>query len=301
MRYIVSLMIFATISLSSAETDLMAPMRYALDTVLEAAKPGSERAHLALTMLERIAMGQSDLIEDGWEVAVGLSPGRLRERVLGKAAFGDPYARAYAFEKIGECALPEALEFLTNVAPADLAPDETGHLWPASQVGLTTAHLIRAADETQRVEILRAALKTAASAWAEEELCNRGALLALADVKQMMRQRWSGKRGEDAAAFCESRMQVIVRDPDRVKALTSVFGSFISMVGTYEGRRLLSWAIDELAIIGGPQAKASLEGFRAEIERILKTDPDAPHLADLRTQTLNAVLRVNAAVKVGAK
>jgi hypothetical protein len=50
-----------------------------------------------------------------------------------------PDVRAYAFEKIGEVAGPEAIEFLEQVKREDFGPDTVSRVWPAAQVAIRIA------------------------------------------------------------------------------------------------------------------------------------------------------------------
>ena len=270
---------------ASAQTD--AGQRRVLDAVFNAAKPPAQNSRIALTLLEYIALGRTNRIEDGWERSVGRRDGELKDPVFENYAL-----RGYAFRKIGECELPEALEFLTRLRRSDVQGEQADYLWNESQVGLTLAHLLRTPDPAQKVETLKAALKTPASTWAMEELCNQGVLSALPDIQSLMRSYWSGERGKDFAAFCEDRMRVIARDPDRVKALSSVLGSFMRMTNTYEDRRLLDWAITQMEFVGSEEAERALASFQAEVDAILKSDPQALHMEELHWEAMNALMRM---------
>jgi hypothetical protein len=103
----------------------------------------------------------------------------------------------------------------------------------------------------------------AVAIWAFNQLCDRGALASLPLIQRSVRASWSGQYGEDELTFCETRIQVLRRSPDRVKAL----GSVLNVDGA-EGTRLQLWAIYQLDSMHFPQADAELDRFAGEIGRL---------------------------------
>jgi len=250
-----------------------------LDRVLTAAAT-KETSETALKLLECVAAGRADSIQDGWESQVGIAPGQLKAK-----AFADPYVRAHALWNIGETGLPEALEFLTRLTPSDFRVDASGRLWVDAQVALSDALLNRIANPQLKIEFLVHTMKTSvAAAWAGEELCNRGALSALSDVQSWMKGRRSGQPGVDDAEFCEARMRSVARDPDRAKALGLVFSSFVSLANSFQGQRLLTWAIGSLGTMKSPEADAELDRLRDELGAVLKAEPGEPNLLLFQTE-----------------
>jgi hypothetical protein len=272
------LILFVAVALCPAAEPLpFAGQLRTLDRVLTAAKV-SETSETALKLLECVGMGRTNDIQDGWEVQAGLAQNQLR-------AFSDPYVRAHALWNIGETALPEALEFLTRLTRSDFRVDASGRLWVDAQVALSNALLNRIADPQLKTEFLVHTMKTSvAASWAGEELCDRGALSALLNVQQWMKGRRSGQPGEDDSEFCEARMQTVARNPDRAKALGSVSSSFVSLANSFQGRRLLTWAIGNLGAMKSPEADAELDRFRDEIGVALKGDPADPNLLEFQGQ-----------------
>jgi hypothetical protein len=254
-----------------------------LDRIFAAATV-SETSEVALKLLECVAEGRTDSIQDGWEAQAGIAHNQLRAK-----EFSDASVRAHALWKIGETGLPGALEFLTRLAPSDFRTDASGRLWADSQVALSNALLNRIADPQLKTEFLVHTMKTSvAASWAGEELCDRGALQALPDVRQWMKSRRDGQRDEDDIEFCEARMRTVARDPDHARALGSVFSSFMSLANSFQGRRLLTWAIGNLGAMKSSEADAELDRFRDEIGVVLKGDPGDPNLLQFQTQ-INAV------------
>jgi hypothetical protein len=278
------LMLFATPAVALATTPLpFAGELGLLDRVLTAAGL-SETRETALKLLECVAEGHTDNIQDGWEAQVGLAQKQLRAK-----EFSDPYVRAHALWNIGETGLPEALEFLAGLTPTDFRVDASGGLWADSRVALSNALLRQIAEPQMQIDFLVHTMKTSIAApWAADELCNRGISAALPDVRKFMRTFRSGQAGDDDVKFCESRMQVVARNPDRAKALGSVFSSFVSLANSFQGQRLLAWAIENLGSMKSPEADAELDRFRDEIGSVLQGDPGAANLLALRTQ-INSV------------
>lgn len=216
----------------------------------------------ALSVLEEIAKGQNQKINADWEEQLGLTSGDLHH-----PAYNDVGVRVCALHSLGRTGLPEAVNFLRNFSPADVADDKSERLWPARQIALREALLSGIADAKSRAQFLENVLKERHDAisngallfWAAEQLCDQGASEALPQVRESIKWLWSGQRGEDEIAFCETRMQVVSRYPDRARALGSVFGSITSLENTAEGRRLIQWAMLQFIPLHSPSADAELE------------------------------------------
>lgn len=236
-----------------------------LDRILTAA-PASGTSDATLKLLEYVASGHTDEIQDGLEAKVGLVQNQLRAK-----EFGDPYVRAHALWNIGQMGLPAALEFLTGLTRNDFRVDPSGRLWVDAQVALANALLLRIPGTQSQIEFLVHTMGTSvAASWAVEELCNRGALSALPDVRQLMRGRRNGPRDEDDIEFCEARMRTVARDPDRAKALGTAFRSFVSSANSFRERRLLTWAIGQLDVMKSPEADAELDRVLNQVGAALK-------------------------------
>lgn len=245
-----------------------------------AAASASETSDTALKLLEYVARGHTGEIQDGLEGKVGLAQSQLRTKW-----FSDPTVRAYALLKIGQTGLPAALEFLTGLTRDDFRVDSSGRLWADAQVALANAVLLGIQDAQSQTEFLVHTMKTSlAASWAGEQLCDRGALSALPDVRQWLRSRRNGPRDEDDIEFCEARMRTVARDPDRAKALGTAFSSFVSSANSFRERRLLSWAIGELAAMKSPEADAELDRVRDEIGVALKGDRSDSNLLGIQAE-----------------
>ena len=78
----------------------------------------------------------------------------------------------------------------------------------------------------------------------------------------------SGQRGEDEIQFCEIRIQVLHRNPNRVKALASVLS-----LSNVEDTRLQLWAVYELDAMRSPEADAELDRFALAVKALPETSP----------------------------
>jgi hypothetical protein len=200
------------------------------------------------------------------ESRVGLEPGKLRG-----PEFKDESVRSHALRKIGQLDLPEALTYLQNLKRGDVGPDTSGQMWSSAQIALREAELIRIPDEPARVRFLEDTTgeKTAAASWAVEELCNRGSRQSLPSIRESILRRDPTSRGADEITFCEARMDIIARDPDRAKAL----GSFLSVSSGVTDHHLLGWTINQLRALGSPEAEAQVQRYADEIESLPDDSP----------------------------
>jgi hypothetical protein len=83
-------------------------------------------------------------------------------------------------------------------------------------------------------------------------------------IRESIQKRNPTHDGEKQIAFCESRMAIISRNPDRIKAL----GSFLTTSTGVTDSELLGWALNQLRNIGSPQAEAEAQRFADEIENL---------------------------------
>jgi len=93
----------------------------------------------------------------------------------------------------------------------------------------------------------------------------------------------------DEPVICEDRMQVHTRDPDRARAVGSVFGSIASLESTPEGKRLIQWASLQLIQLHSPSAGAELERIAGDLAVQTKNFPEDSELAQTKT-FIDAVL-----------
>jgi hypothetical protein len=158
------------------------------------------------------------------------------------------------------------MDFLTRLQPSD-----TWQVGPVAQEALADARLARITDPQLRIEFLEgiATDRAPATHWAVEQLCNSGALASRGIVQQSIRRSWPDKYGEDQIRFCEARMQVVSRYPDRAKAL----GSVLSVENIVDDDRLIRWAIYQLAEVDSPDATAVLDRFAGEIGKLPNSSP----------------------------
>jgi hypothetical protein len=125
-----------------------------LDHIFALTGTPSQTGATALELLELVALGRTNAIRAGAETQVGLAPGELQY-----ATYAEASVRVHALQKIGECRLPEALEFLQNLKRSDLGEDTTQMIWPNSRVALTNALLNRIENPEARTEFLVNTLK----------------------------------------------------------------------------------------------------------------------------------------------
>jgi hypothetical protein len=250
-----------------------------LDRVRDAAQTAGPMQSIALEILERVAGGRMESASPDLEVQVGLKPGQLRG-----PEFKDSSLRAYALRRIGELDLPEALTYLQNLKQNDIGFDSSHLIWPAAQIALRDALLRRISDPQSKIELLErtvtephdAISNSAVTTWAIDQLCDRGSLSSLAIIQQSIRNRRNGQRGEDDLRFCEERMAVVGRSPNRAKAL----GSVLRVNGTSDDARLIAWAIYQLHSVDSREADAELERYAKEIDGL----PDSPVKRELASR-----------------
>jgi hypothetical protein len=159
-----------------------------------------------------------------------------------------------------------------------------------AQVALREALMNQITDPASKVEFLTSVLTERHDAilngslvhWAVDELCNRGALTALPQVRQVIGRLRSGQPGEDEVAFCEARMQVVARDPDRARALGSIFGSIVSLENTLEGKRLIQWALLQFIALRSQGADAELKRIASDLTVQLRNFPRDVELSETK-------------------
>jgi hypothetical protein len=240
-----------------------------LDRIFALTGTHSQTGEIALELLELVALGRTSTIQPGTETQVGLGPGDLQQVMFAEAS-----VRVYALQKIGECILPEALEFLKNLKRSDLGEDTTQMVWPNARVALTNALLNRIQDPRSRIEFLMRTLgegdgRGLVAHWVSDQLCDQGTAAALPLIKQSFRNSWSGRYGEDEIAFCESRMRVVSRNSDRAKAL----GSVLAIDSDATDDRLIRWAVYQLDLMRSPSADAELDRFAKELGKLRSGTP----------------------------
>lgn len=224
-----------------------------VDRVAAVANAEGPARAVGLQILELIAEGRMAGANPGLEASVGLKPGQLRG-----PEFRDESVRSHALLKIGELDVPEALAYLQNLKAEDIAPDTSGLMRSSLHIALHQAQLNRIPDESSKIRFLEntTSEKSDAAWWAVEQLCNRGSRESLAFIRESIWRRNPTPTGTAQIAFCEARIDVISRDPDRVKALASV----LSVTNGVTDPELLGWAIScaPLALRGRRQRYSGL-------------------------------------------
>jgi hypothetical protein len=245
-----------------------------LDRLLAVTNSESAARYIALDLLERVAGGTMDAVNAEFETQVGLeiTPGRMHE-----PAFKELDVRIYAMRRIGDVALPEALEYLQNLKKDDFMAERSSQIWETAQIALHQAHVNRIPDELGKTEFLENTLSehTPAISWAVEELCNRGSYRSLALIRESIRKRNPTRDGEQQIEFCRARMDILARNFDRTRAL----GSFLSVSEGSNDRDLRAWAINQLYLTKDPKADAELERYLNEIGKLPKDSPQRAALS----------------------
>ena len=228
----------------------------------------------AFAVLKLMAEGRTRDASPDAEVKVGLEPGAKLRGPEFAGSHVVPCPRA--LRVIGRLGSPDALAYLQHLKKTDIEPDPSGQVWSSGtdRTALREAQLNRIPEGRARVRFLEDTTidtRSAAARWAVEELCDRGSRESLPFIIQHLTRVYSLAREVDGALkFCEARIDLISRDPDRIKAL----GSFLSVhsVGDPE---LFGWAINTLRDMKSARAEAEVERFADEIEDL----PDAARLS----------------------
>lgn len=156
-----------------------------------------------------------------------------------------------------------------NLKRSDLGEDTTQMIWANSRVALTNALMNGVRDPEARTEFLVNTLREPGDGrdlvahWVSDQLCDQGTSTALPLIRRGFKNSWSGPYGDDAIAFCEIRMQVVSRDPDRVKALGSVL-----TLDNPGPDRLIRWAVAKLESMHSSRADAELDRFADQLGKL---------------------------------
>jgi len=250
-----------------------------LDRVASVATSRPQARAIALDVLERIALDRAGEINPETQQQVGLSPNQLQDK-----GFRATEVRICAVRKIGETALPEAVDFLKTLDQADLGTnEETVMLLRVMGHGaIRIATLRQIQDPQAQIQYLeRTADEMAGSglgAWAANELCDRASLNSIAVIEKAFRKAWSGQYGEDQTTFCKARIFTLYGKPDRAKAL----GAVLNVETSTQNDQLATWAIQQLALMHSPAADAELARFAKEIDALPRTSPSKERPLPLR-------------------
>ena len=141
----------------------------------------------------------------------------------------------------------------------------------------------RIGDEPAKIRFLEDATgeRSSAASWAVEELCNRGSYQSLPFIRKHIRQAYSLKQDlEHENRFCEDRMNVLSRNPDRIRAL----GSVLRVDSAFTDPELIGWVINELHGMKSARANAELERYLNEIDSLPENSSLKHGLASKRLQ-----------------
>jgi hypothetical protein len=223
---------------------------------------------VALEFLERVAEGKLPDIDSKLAAQVGLKEDELQKLLA--ANLRHPTVRVHTLFVLGRTGLQEAVDFLSNLREENLGVGTSHRVWPAVQIALQQARLALILDPQQKIEFLEGILselyRGPASgevvSWAEDELCNQGSLISLPNIRASI-LRHQSIHAEGEIRFCEARLRVLSRGPDRLASL-----GYVLNVGNSEDARVTRWAIDELASMHSSKADEMLDRYATEIERL---------------------------------
>lgn len=257
--------------------------RLLLDRISTMTSTPSEASTAAFELLKLVALGRTQEISAELEARAGLAAGEIQQK-----EFSDSSIRAYAFRKIGETSWSEAENFLANLKLNDIGLDPSQQIWPSAQIALNYARLKKIQDTQSQIEFLKGTLtephdaisNSAVTTWAVTQLCDRGAHTAFPEIQMSIRSRMERQDGDDEIRFCEARIQVVFRHPDRAKAL----GSVLRVADVTEDDRLVGWAISQLADMRSSTADAELNRFAMEIGQVPKDSPRNQRLSRFKSE-----------------
>lgn len=254
-----------------------------IEQVIQPAALVASTRQSALDVLDRIVTQRAQEISAESEKQLSLQPGQLRQ-----LAFGAAEARVCAARSLGKTGLPEGVALLQSMNPAEAPDDRSQRVWSAIQIALREASLVNLEAGTPRERFLENVLDNHSTPgqvgnWAMEELCDSGALDALSHIRAILTRLNNGERarGEEEAGYCEARMQVVARNPDRAKALATVFGNVTKLESTEAGRRLLAWAAAQLYELHSPSADAEMERLARDLGALQKAFPADTYVSQL--------------------
>ena len=236
-----------------------------LDPLAKLAASRAQNGAFALGALERVALDHAEEIAPDAAEKAGLPQFYLQDGQLRALE-----ARECAIQKIGETALPEAVDFLKTLDQADLGTDEqTVMLLRVMGHGaIRIATLRQIQDPERQIEYLeRTATEfsgTDVGASAADQLCERASLGSLPIVRKAFTGVWGDQRDEEYTRFCEDRVLTVYGKPDRAKAL----GEVLDMQTSADNPQLTTWAIEQLKLMHSPAADGELKRFLSEIDSV---------------------------------
>jgi hypothetical protein len=169
-----------------------------------------------------------------------------------------PETRIYAIRALAATGRPEAIAYLDNVKPDLPVFDE-------AKIILAQTLFRRETDPARQYEFLQQQLLFAkvhaVSIWAATELCDRGNYPSFPAIQETLNRLYGpGPQTEGMIGFCKAKIDILARDPDRVKALATVL-----RVDENE-LNILSWAKNELLKMNTPEAQKVLQDYVLQIE-----------------------------------
>jgi hypothetical protein len=166
---------------------------------------------------------------------------------LASSWFKVPEVRAYAIRKIGLIGSDEAMGFLKSLAHDDISGGGSDVVYGAAQVEYRRALLRREPSYSAEVSFLEPLVNSRSdpwvsyqiSAWAVEEICNRGSVASMPLIQDAIKGRNPSDPVPDIR-FCVERMQIVNSDPDLVRALEPALGR---LTGIPADTRIVNWAL----------------------------------------------------------
>jgi hypothetical protein len=228
----------------------------------------------AVQLLETIAIGRVEPVDYAVMARIGINIAISG----GQRLFpGESIVRARALDKLGRTGLDAATNFLAGLTRESVGSD----VWPEAQVALRRCRFAKITDPQAKVDFLESTVAQSAglvASWAIDELCNSNSQASLPVIRKSI-QKWNPFPDGDAQiAFCEARMQVLYRAPNRVEALSSA----LRVDDANSDPKLTRWAAYQLVELGSPEADRELKVFALRVAAL----PDRSRLKTTFTMLL---------------
>lgn len=276
---IVILIIAARFGSLAATPAPFAAERRMLDNLV-AQSPDSPQT---LAILTGIALGRGAANVAELASQIGVTTERLRS-----TDFTADTMREYAFFKIGEMRLEQAVHFLQSLTPSDIGRDSSLRISWAAKIALQNSLLNRIDVEGDKVRFLEHLIEEPRNAipavrhWAVNQLCDRASLVSIGVLRPAIMYMAHGSDGEEQVQFCEARIYTLLRHSNRVKALDSALHA--------NETKLVRWAIHQLADMHSSEADSVLTSFQSEIERHERGNPSISWRHSLLKDEVESIL-----------
>lgn len=167
--------------------------------------------------------------------------------------------RAYALEKIGELARPEADTFLIRVS----SNTNESVLMLAARIAYLNSRVIREPSQAGKRRILLETLNDApmrdTRSWAADELCDMGEIVSLLDVRNTISAVDPTPSGNRRFILCESKVRILFMHRRRIDALRAALFD--------KDEDLRRWGIQQLGKLNSTEADTTLVDFARQLQK----------------------------------